>query len=759
MKKYNQKKNLRFALATIIVITVFTAVTYAFTLTFKNIFSEEIQTSLNKYSIQIRDSLSNQMNEYLSELNDDSKTFAAKLDKFNEEEIMNILTMNDHSDRHLLGISDQYGNAYTSDGTYHNIYDTNYFHESINGKSIFSEVSEDGVNYDIYCSVPIYKNETIKGVFFIRYNKNLFYNILNANPLDNNEFSCLINNEGNVFISSNNFPKAPDDVINKADHVPNIYEALSMVSEDNKSMITDFKKSIKNNETGIVMVENPTGEYYMHYQPMENGWYLVNLMSLNVIDERVRTVMNMFSIFLFFVLTFVVLLFLYMFKMRRNHEDVLLDLAYVDELTKGKNWECFKKDIQKILEDENCYAIVTLDVNNFGYINNYFGFEKGNYIIKKIHYVLKKELDKDEMVARINADIFILLLRFDDYNDFIERINKINNAIKDIENQFNDTVYYLTFSMGIYILNNSNKHEITDMQSILDKVKIARLNAKKKHLSFYTFFDENVHKQILQERELENEMKNALETKNFKVYYQPKYDAQTTSITGAEALIRWDHPVKGLLSPGIFIPLFEKNEFIIQLDYYVLEEVCIQLNVWKYNNIPLYPISINFSRLHFYNSIFAENIINIIEKYNVDPKYIQVEILEDIFMEKIDNLTDTIETLRNYGIKVLIDDFGSGYSSLNMLKDICVDTIKLDRLFLFGSNIEKKGFTILKNMVRLSKELGMTVVAEGVETKEQYEFMKNIDCDEIQGFYFSRPVPEEVYTEKLKENKKEEDGK
>lgn len=751
MKKRNKKQNIKFIVSILIVISIFAIITYTFTLTFKNTFNKEIKTSLNTYSIQVRDSLNNQMKYYLQQLEEKSEMIAKDLNAFNKEEIMNVLSKSNYNLNYPMAISDEFGNAYTKDGNYINIYERDYFHESLSGKSVFQEVKKNANDYDIYCSVPIIKDDIIHGVLFLQYNKDLFYNVLNASPLGENEFSCLINREGNVFISSNNFPDAPDNVKDEVNSVPNIYQALSLMNKDNQNIIEPFKTAIKENETGILNVKNSLGKYYMHYQPMGNGWYLVNLMSSRIIEEQVGAVMNMFIIFILFVSTFVFILFLYMFKMKRNHEDVLLELAYVDSLTKGKNFECFKKDVLRILDDNDCYAIVTLDINDFGYINNYFGFEKGNYIIKKVHHILKKEIGKDEMVARINADIFILLLKYGDYNDFIDRINKINRNVKNIENQFNDTVYYLTYSMGIYILNENNKHEVKDMQSVLDKVKIARLNTKKKHLALYTFFDENIHNQILQERELENDMKSSLQNKNFKVYYQPKYNAQSEEITGAEALVRWDHPTKGLLSPGIFIPLFEKNEFIIQLDYYILEKVCIQLNVWKYNNIPLFPISINFSRLHFYNSNFAENIINILEKYNVSPEYIQIEILEDIFMEKIDNLITMIEKLRNYGIKIFMDDFGSGYSSLNMLKDISVDAIKLDRLFLFNSDKDEKGFAILKSIVKLSKELGMKVVAEGVETKEQLEFMKEIECDEIQGFYFSKPIPEDSYTNKLKE--------
>lgn len=297
----------------------------------------------------------------------------------------------------------------------------------------------------------------------------------------------------------------------------------------------------------------------------------------------------------------------------------------------------------------------------------------------------------------------------------------------------------LKFSCGVYRID-----DITDINMIRANANLARTECKKRVLEDIVFYDEELKNRRVEEKELEYEAKEALENKEFLVYFQPKYEVSTEQIIGAEALVRWNHPVRGVLSPSSFIPVFEFNGFIVDLDLYVLEQVCELISAWLKVGITPVCISVNLSRVHLYEHNLVDQLLAVVNRYNVPPKYIEFELTESAFYEETESLLRIMSEIKNAGFRLSMDDFGSGYSSLNLLRRLPVDVLKLDKVFLEDcdeADDETRGKRIVMHVISMAKDLKMEVLAEGVETKDQKEFLQEARCDMIQGYYFARPMP------------------
>ena len=281
------------------------------------------------------------------------------------------------------------------------------------------------------------------------------------------------------------------------------------------------------------------------------------------------------------------------------------------------------------------------------------------------------------------------------------------------------------------------------MVSIRDKANIARKNAKdinSYYLCSNAYYNDIEHQKMMKEKDMENMMEKALEEEQFIVYLQPKVSLKTGKVIGSEALVRWDNPINGLIPPNDFIPFFEKNNFIVKLDMYVFEKVCQILRKWIDEGIDVLPISVNLSRNHLQNSDFLKDYKNIQSKYQIPSELIEIELTETVVFENLEILRHIINEIHNCGYKCSMDDFGSGYSSLNVLKEIPVDILKLDKVF-FGKENNQRANDIVESVIRLAKKLGMETIAEGIETIPQVELLRSMECDMIQGYVFSKPVP------------------
>ena len=421
-----------------------------------------------------------------------------------------------------------------------------------------------------------------------------------------------------------------------------------------------------------------------------------------------------------------------------------------DTLTGLHNMQKFFQNTKDMLElhPDIKFTILRVDIERFKMINNYYGDKEGDRLIIYLAHVVENfaENIKHCTFGRINADIFAVCLPTD-----APQIKEFGAQIKKSLKEYHAD-YYLQAAIGIYDIEDNSM----DMRRILDCATIAAKQCKGQYMVHEAKYTPEIGAKLIREQNIINEMDHALETEEFVVYFQPKYELDNYRPYGAEALVRWQKPDGTMISQGQFIPIFEANGFITKLDYYVWEKVCqfIQKRLKQYKDTE--PISVNVSRVNLYNSRFVESLINLVEKYKIPPKYLNLELTESAFSDDAQLMQNAVEELRRAGFTIMMDDFGSGYSSLNILKDIDLDVLKIDMRFLSKGPSESRGEKILEAVIKMAKSLDMPVIAEGVEEEKQVKMLKRLGCDYIQGYYFAKPMPKDEYLTLLKKyrNKK-----
>lgn len=414
-------------------------------------------------------------------------------------------------------------------------------------------------------------------------------------------------------------------------------------------------------------------------------------------------------------------------KMMNNAE--ILNKIIIDSFTNDKHPQVFNNQAKRIIDDESRNAaIIQFDIENFKLINVRYGEEKGTEILNYIKNGLDTVCTDKQVYTRLSADVFMIAMSYDKP----EEIERLISRIEDRLGVFGDISYKLVFGVNI----------ITDrsipMRKMGDRAAMARQSIKGNALKNVCYYSDNQESKLVTKKFIEDRMDYALEHGEFVMYLQPKYSISTAGVVGAEALVRWIHPEKGMLPPAEFISVFEKNGFIIKLDEYIWEQACKAIRGWIDSGVQPVPISVNISRVHLTDEKFIDVLDRLIEKYGIPKNMIETEITETV-----ENAGDSevIKRLKERGYMLLMDDFGSGYSSLNMLKSTPFDVIKIDRDFFSEFMLSDRGKKIISHTISMSKDIGLDMVAEGVETKEQAEFLKNCGCDVAQGYYYSKPVP------------------
>ncbi len=424
-------------------------------------------------------------------------------------------------------------------------------------------------------------------------------------------------------------------------------------------------------------------------------------------------------------------------QIEQKEYEFLQKQLQLDELTGLYNRTYFYEIAKEMLEQsEEEMCIVAMDICNFKVVNELYGTNAGDTLLIEIAEHLKKLDEKYKMIpSRFMSDHYYMCLPRHVFEEGIFP-KRFQTSLEEVDVR---VVY------GVFFVNVNEEIPVNVM---CDRALLAAHGKNHHYTEYIHFYDDTERRQMMQEQEIENDMEQALSENQFYIVIQPKYNPITNCIVGGETLVRWKHPVKGFISPGIFIPVFEKNGFIIQLDYFVWEETCRLLSKRKQEGKHYVPISINVSRAHFYGSELMNKLNELIEKYHLDTKDIELEITESLCGEGSDSIYNKIQKLQDKGFKIAMDDFGSGYSSLNMLKEMPLDIIKMDLRFLDGE--EKKSHLILKALIEMAQTMNLKVVVEGVELLSQVEFLSQFDCS-LQGFYFSRPVVTEEFEKMLSE--------
>ena len=409
-----------------------------------------------------------------------------------------------------------------------------------------------------------------------------------------------------------------------------------------------------------------------------------------------------------------------------------------DALTGIYTREAFCNYTTKMLEDnpDKDYLLARFNISHFKVINDLFGSVIGDQILQVIAAKLEADLRGIGTYGRISGDTFVCCYPKGTYD--VERIlTKEGNGLNAI-----DIMYDVTFYAGVY--------EVVDrsvpVTLMCDRADMALQTVKGNYLTRIGYYTESLREKLLEEQELLNDLQRAMDEREICILLQPIYNIRNDEIASAEALVRWNHKTKGMISPGIFVLLCEKNGYITKLDCYVWELACQMLQKEVQAGHKIIPISVNISRNDLFVPDLAQTLVDLINKYGLETYMLKLEITETAYTADRAQLMKAVERLKEAGFTVVMDDFGNGYSSLNALKEMPVEIVKVDMSFTEDIERSEKSNIIMSNFIRMAKELGIIIVVEGVETQEQLDFLRKMDCDQIQGFFYSKPVSVEDFS-------------
>lgn len=640
-----------------------------------------------------------------------------------------------------VGVVDMTGKAVTTDGLEIDMSGQQIVWDVLrHGTTRISQPQYSSVDgrYVIRYVVPILENSQVVGALYAAADAEQVQSLLSVESFGGEGYSLVVNSKGDYLLRAKN-----KNTIQGYDNFFTMLESVGRVRRGNT--IEDMRADLQAGRSGSMKWDtNGRDRRSMTYVKLDiEDWYLLSVVPERVAGARSQILIRQsIAINTVIVVLFLLLIVLILWQNKKSRR-TLEWIALVDGVTGGMNRTCFEfragEEIRKA--PAGSYSLVALDILGFKLINDTFGSEEGNRTLWYIHRVLQKHLGDGEIAGRISADLFSVLLK---HRSQEEIQSWLEDLARDI-NSFNDHMekkFFLPVSAGVYEIDESG----LDMITIQDRANVARkrgrLEEKEGSLSACAFYSEVERMRMLRAKEIDNRKEQALTNREFLVYLQPKVDLNTGRVGGAEALVRWKDPERGLVPPDDFIPAFERNGFITKVDLYVFAEVCRMLRKWLDQGREPVPISVNLSRVHLRNPNFLEEYQAVRDRYDIPPGLLEFEITETVAADHLDELIRVVRRLHELGYSCALDDFGSGSSSLNTLKDVPVDVLKLDRAFFSGAGVEdERGRSVVRSAVALARKLHMRTVSEGVENMAQVEILRKDHCDMVQGYVFSRPMP------------------
>lgn len=621
-----------------------------------------------------------------------------------------------------------------------------------NGLPCFSTVRREPEAKSGYVNryfVPVFNDdEKIVGALGSQIDSDIFNRILQNNNYNNQAYSSIIDAEGNYILKSENIKSE------KSNFFDNDIVFL-------KKNIEEIKSDLKTKNSGTFWFKNKNGKIYIaSYSQIENNTLVLTDVPQSVLLHHVNNLLIGISIIVLVIGICLLFLLKYSNKLNRQNEKALFKIAFIDEVTGSGNKAKFILDTKNILgkNQDSKYAMLSVDIYKFKAINELLGYKTADVILKDVLGIIKHTLPKGSICARDFAATFVVLCKYEKEEDVInifkakltEEINKYNETtMVNFYSEFDAQVSTkINLIYGIYYIVDKD----INVTQMCDRASYAKRQVKNKAFINYKIYDDGLRAQLLQEKSIDDDMQNALKNEEFKLYLQPKFDLKTLEIAGAESLVRWVHPIKGVIPPNDFIPVFEKNGFIVELDKYMWEKTCRFLKYLKDNNMPLFPISVNVSKINILNNSFIKEIVEITDSYGIEHKYLEAELTESACLTNEETFINFVNQLKENGFAISMDDFGTGYSSLNMLRKIPVDVLKLDRGFITDTMNDEKGLIVIQTILDMAEKLKMKTVAEGIETPEQADFLRESGCKIAQGFLYGRPTPSEQFEKSFLKN-------
>lgn len=636
------------------------------------------------------------------------------------------------------GVCQMDGSTTGTDGTFANLSERQFFKDGMNGKSSISSVLRDAMGSAgdavIVMTSPLMKKGEIAGVFGMTYDADVFSRSLTSSSFAGNGFSCVVNQYDQVVVSMGN----EDIQVSQ-----NFFQDIIGKNSENTEASENIREAMQQGKCASGTLEVGGSNYY-HMTPVElmDGdvtWYVVTFAPTAYFQTRVDSILWDLQKMNIVIFLFIVLGVLVYIVINRRQERTIQSLAYVDSTTGGDNYARFLQKMGNLRIREGSYVVV-LQILNFDNANIAVGKGSSDELLKKIAEILADALIEGELSAHTKDEVFVLYFGPMDTALLLRRLNGVSEKIKDLAKD--NAISGISPNYGIYRMEPEEK-----ASEAYAKAKLAVTFIQEGSGKSYAFYSELDRQQLVRRQKLEENFDSAIANRNFEVWFQPKYSTDGILLMGSEALIRWRDNDGNLISPGEFIPLFEQNGYIAKLDEYVFRMVCEHQKYWRDNGYEIRPVSINLSRASLYHAGLVDRYLAIMKEYDMDSDYIQIEITESAIHGK-KKITDILEEFRSHGIRILMDDFGTGYSSLSTLNLNCFDTLKLDKSLIDYIG-DEKGEILLDHVINMGHELGLHITAEGVENGDQLTYLCRLKCDDIQGFYFARPMPASNFEEKI----------
>ena len=607
--------------------------------------------------------------------------------------------------------------------------------------TVYRNFEPERSNDEVCFAASVSKNGLIQGyvIGVATAGKMLETNTSNASSMIAERY--LTDRQGNIVAYSKN-----DKVYDGTGK--NIFDLLTRDSIDDYAA-EQVREEVLNevNPQGIVTrdisVDGRKGHALYKQLSGVSDWAIYYIIYVDDVRESIMPILVEGFVSMFMVILIMSLMIIFVIRYIQGEQKKVYELAYVDDLTRAPNENAFKEKATELLMEnpDVPYILTCFDIMNFRYINEGYGHLKADMLLRDIAVVLRESYTYQETFGRLSADRFVGLCvddgREEDRKKFIDE--RLERASEETGMK-----YPIKFKVGVYYIRDK-KEPIADM---IDKANLARKSVTTRNRGLQAEYREQLMEETRKQERVESRMHEALENGEFHPYLQPKWNMATDQISGAEALIRWIDEKGNIIPPDEFIPVFERNGFIEHIDFYMLDEVCKYIRQMIDEGREVYPVSINQSRYLLYDPNYIMKVQEIMLKYRVPKGLIELEITETVFFNEKERMLEVMRNLKEFNMNLSIDDFGSGYSSLNLLRDIPFDVLKIDRGFLDESVQSDSGKWILRKIVEMAEGLHLKVICEGVETHEQVEMLLDIGCIYAQGFLYSRPIPIEEFMEK-----------
>ena len=596
---------------------------------------------------------------------------------------------------------------------------------------------ENGVSFlkeGILYSIPIKVDGQVVGTLSALRSLENMQDLIQPESFSGQGLTCIVDQEGEVIVSPTELaPFLNLDSIFQAEPDSQVSQDIYQMEEDMKAGVSGMFRFTAVDSSDQLLAYNPLHSY---------NWVLLTLVPSNVVSREIDKSMNYTFVLTIGIVAVMTAVVFFLLLSWRYHYKRMEKVAFVDPLTGAMNNAAFQLKCSEMLAGApaGTYAVALLNIKQFKLVNERFTSEGGNRVLCQVMELLQKNVGPEGLVARADADNFYLCLKESDPEKIRAKMAQIVQeaaAIPVIQEE-GEMPYYLVLQPGVYVVDDPT----LDITIIQDRARTACRIRGVEEDRVCKFFDEGILARWKKEKELNDLFAASLRNRDFQVWLQPKVWTADGKISGAEALVRWNHPQKGLISPGDFIPLFEANGKIRQLDLYMFSQVCRTLRRWLDEGRPVFTISINLSRRHIPHQDFLEPFASIASQYRIPPELLELELTESVFFDdqSVQVTKARIRDIHALGFHVSMDDFGSGFSSLDMLMEFDVDAIKLDRRF-FADMENPKLEGLMASIVELGHKLDVCIVAEGIETQQQVDLLKRVGCDMIQGYFYSRPLP------------------